>query len=158
MKSAKATLDVLACFACLPGYCLHNVLKYLSIYFFCVLLIVKIMVWQLKNSCTYITCMLNDVSSKVELVKNNNNSMNFFFFFFWNILNPLMPKMPKWSDTFSNSYRELSWISFCQIFKGCVTVLENYILKLVSAIFYQFFILSPNDSPLKTVKNVFYFI
>ena len=65
------------------------------------------MVWQLKNSCTYITCMLNDVSSKVELVKNNNNSMNFFFFFL-NILNPLMPKMPKWSDTFSNSYRELS--------------------------------------------------
>ena len=31
-------------------------------------------------------------------------------------------------------------------------------LKLVSAIFYQFFIFSPNDSPLKTMKNVFYFI
>ena len=31
-------------------------------------------------------------------------------------------------------------------------------LKLVSAIFYQFFIFSPNESPLKTMKNVFYFI
>ena len=34
----------------------------------------------------------------------------------------------------------------------------NIYLKLVSAIFYQFFIFSPNDSPLKTMKNVFYFI
>ena len=31
-------------------------------------------------------------------------------------------------------------------------------LKLVSAIFYQIFIFSPTDSPLKTMKNVFYFI
>ena len=31
-------------------------------------------------------------------------------------------------------------------------------LKLVSAIPYQIFIFSPNDSPLKTKKNVFYFI
>ena len=31
-------------------------------------------------------------------------------------------------------------------------------LKLVSVIFYQIFIFSPNDSPLKTMKNVFYFI
>ena len=31
-------------------------------------------------------------------------------------------------------------------------------LKLVSAIFYQFLIFSPDDSPSKTVKNVFYFI
>ena len=32
------------------------------------------------------------------------------------------------------------------------------LLKLVSAIFYQIFIFSQNDSPLKTMKNVFYFI
>ena len=31
-------------------------------------------------------------------------------------------------------------------------------LKFVSAIFYQIFIFSPNDSPSKTMKNVFYFI
>ena len=31
-------------------------------------------------------------------------------------------------------------------------------LKLVSTIFYQIFIFSPNDSPPKTMKNVFYFI
>ena len=31
-------------------------------------------------------------------------------------------------------------------------------LKLVSANFYQIFIFSPNDSPSKTMKNVFYFI
>ena len=29
-------------------------------------------------------------------------------------------------------------------------------LKLVSAIFCQFFIFSPNDSPSKTMKSVFY--
>ena len=34
----------------------------------------------------------------------------------------------------------------------------RYNLKLVSAIFYQIFIFSPNDSPLKTMKNVFFFI
>ena len=31
-------------------------------------------------------------------------------------------------------------------------------LKLVSAIFYEIFIFSPNDSPSKTMENVFYFI
>ena len=31
-------------------------------------------------------------------------------------------------------------------------------LKLVSAIFYQFFIFSPDESPSKTMKNVFCFI
>ena len=34
----------------------------------------------------------------------------------------------------------------------------NCFLKLVSAIFYQFFIFSPNDSPSKTMESVFYFI
>ena len=34
----------------------------------------------------------------------------------------------------------------------------NILVKLVSAIFYQILIFSPNDSPSKTVKNVFYFI
>ena len=33
-----------------------------------------------------------------------------------------------------------------------------YSLELVSAIFYQIFIFSPKDSPLKTMKNVFYSI
>ena len=31
-------------------------------------------------------------------------------------------------------------------------------LKLVSAIFYQIFIFTPNDSPSKTMKSVFYLI
>ena len=35
---------------------------------------------------------------------------------------------------------------------------ETTFLKLVSAIFYQIFISSRNDSPSKTVKSVFYFI
>ena len=35
---------------------------------------------------------------------------------------------------------------------------QMLLLKLVAAIFYQIFILSPNNSPLKTTKNVFYFI
>ena len=31
-------------------------------------------------------------------------------------------------------------------------------LKLVSAVFYQIFIFSPNDRPSKTMKSVFYFV
>ena len=44
--------------------------------------------------------------------------------------------------------------------KKIVTFFENntYRLKLVSAIFYQIFIFSSNDRPLKTMENVFYFI
>ena len=44
---------------------------------------------------------------------------------------------------------------FKQIFISCAN--KNN-LKLVSAIFYQIFIFSSNDSPSKTMKNVFYFI
>ena len=36
--------------------------------------------------------------------------------------------------------------------------LKQTCLKLVSAIFYQIFIFSPNDSPFKTMENVCYFI
>ena len=35
---------------------------------------------------------------------------------------------------------------------------QTIFLKLVFAIFYQIFIFSPNDSPLETMRNVFYFI
>ena len=47
--------------------------------------------------------------------------------------------------------------------ENCISFLYGYIdfaliLKLVSAIFYQIFIFSTNGSPLKTMKNVFYFI
>ena len=38
------------------------------------------------------------------------------------------------------------------------TLVMIFNLKLVSVIFYQIFIFTPNDSPLKTMKNVFYFI
>ena len=34
----------------------------------------------------------------------------------------------------------------------------DVILELVSAIFYEIFIFSPNDSPSNIMKNVFYFI
>ena len=36
--------------------------------------------------------------------------------------------------------------------------LTYFTLKIVSALSYQIFIFSPNKSPLKTMKNVFYFI
>ena len=45
--------------------------------------------------------MLTDVSLKLEIIKNNNK---FHENAFRNILNPLMPKVPKWLDTFSKSY------------------------------------------------------
>ena len=46
-------------------------------------------------------CMLTDVSLKVEIVKNNNKFQKNVF---RNILNTLMPKIPKWLSTFSKSY------------------------------------------------------
>ena len=45
--------------------------------------------------------------------------------------------------------------SFHKILQPAITYSK---IKLVSAIFYQFFIFSQTDSPLKTMKNVFYFI
>ena len=49
-------------------------------------------------------------------------------------------------------------LQFCMKWKPmkprCLLILD---LKLVSAIFYQIFIFSQNDSHLKTMKNVFYF-
>ena len=44
------------------------------------------------------------------------------------------------------------FISLMQLVNGA------QFLKLVSAIFYKSFIFSLNDSPSKTMKNVFYFI
>ena len=44
--------------------------------------------------------------------------------------------------------------------KGTFVVAKIFVgtLKLMSAIFYHCFIFSPNDSPSKTMKSVFYFI
>ena len=44
--------------------------------------------------------MLIDVNLKVETVKNNNKDGGNFF---RNIFNPLLPKIPKWSDMLSKS-------------------------------------------------------
>ena len=43
--------------------------------------------------------------------------------------------------------------------RSCLVGVFNALtLKLVSAIFYQIFVYLPNDSPLLTMKNAFYFI
>ena len=65
----------------------------------------------------------------------------------FNFLTPWMHNIPKWSDTCLDDMHTVYLRYF----------LNNF-LKLVSAIFYQIFIFSPNHSPLKTMKNVFYFI
>ena len=50
-------------------------------------------------------------------------------------------------------------IAFINLFiSDLINELLFCILKLVSAIFYQILIFAPNDSPSKTMKNVFYFI
>ena len=43
-------------------------------------------------------------------------------------------------------------------YKDKITFVDLNSLKLVSAIFCEIFIFSRNDSPSKTMKNVFYFI
>ena len=49
-------------------------------------------------------------------------------------------------------YRKLHGQIFLRTKARCFLILKRFWLKLVSAIFYQIFIFSPNDSPLKTDK------
>ena len=50
-----------------------------------------------------------------------------------------------------------STVKYSSICQSCWSKLATF-LKLASAIFYQIFIFSQNDSHWKTMKNVFYFI
>ena len=51
------------------------------------------------------------------------------------------------------------WKWYLQLTKRKNTAQKIFFpLKFVSANFYQIFIFSPNDNPLKTIKNVLYFI
>ena len=61
--------------------------------------------------------------------------------------------------SFLFDFRLTVWI-FCVQFDSRSTVFKlfQHSLKVVSAISYQISIFSPNDSPSKTMKNVFYFI
>ena len=51
----------------------------------------------------------------------------------------------------------MAYLEPCQTYK-MVGPFYFKLLKLVYAIFYQIFIFSPNESPLKAMKNVLYFI
>ena len=64
------------------------------------------------------------------------------------------PKVLTWFELFSPILPLLltNYLSVFDHFVGLV------LKKLVSAIFYQIFIFSPNDSPSKTMKSAFYFI
>ena len=72
-----------------------------------------------------------------------------FFYFIW-----IKKTLSCWSLN-SCSY---SISCFTNCFYCFVLAFSDLSLKLVSAIFYQIFIFSPNDNPSKTMKNVFYFI
>ena len=50
-----------------------------------------------------------------------------------------------------------SWLLENSLYGSCVGP-HLILLKLGSAIFYEIFIFSPNDSPSKTIEIVFYFI
>ena len=49
-------------------------------------------------------------------------------------------------------------VPFVQFKKREKHLWRSVTLKLVSATFYQIFLFFPNDSPTKTLENVFYFI
>ena len=68
------------------------------------------------------------------------------------ILNPTPPPPPQKNVTF------LPGISLITYLILQTQPKQGFALKLVSAIFYEIFIFSPNYSPSKTIKNVFYFI
>ena len=59
------------------------------------------------------------------------------------------------SNIFTLACNRNQYTSYCNIE---TTVCSISFLKLVSAIFYEIFIFSPNDSPSKAIKNVFYSI
>ena len=76
---------------------------------------------------------------------------------FWTIIRVIDAKVVYWKSVFSIWYFIKFWEkSTSQSAKMGFILLHR--LKLVSAIFYQISIFSPNDSPWKTMKNVFYFI
>ena len=62
--------------------------------------------------------MLIDLNLKIEIVKNNNKDYDNYF---KNTLHLLMYKITKYSDTFSKSYSEWSWILLQ------ITNLENFL-------------------------------
>ena len=55
-------------------------------------------------------------------------------------------------------WTEKLFFSIYDIMNHKIAIRNYYPLKLVSAIFYQIFIFSPNDSPSKSMKNIFYLI
>ena len=63
---------------------------------------------------------------------------------FLNTFNKFSKAVVKYTFIFTALFR------ICSYMEGC--------LKVVSTIFYQICIFSANDSPLKTMENVFYFI
>ena len=69
---------------------------------------------------------------------------------FW-MFGPNFPKKHIYGQNRKIEYRH--WISLIQISLG-----TKFQLKAGFRYFYQICIFSPNDSPLKTMKNVFYFI
>ena len=82
-------------------------------------------------------------------------------YYFW-----VLPQSTNWPTTIQNNLTEwckspctvkqISSHFYCHAIMKFVSIVN--LLKLVSAIFYQIFIFTANDSPSKTMKNIFYFI
>ena len=104
--------------------------------------------------------MLNALFNKVaglqdkfyfSLAKTLKNFINF-------LINYVLLRNVKCKVMVTEAYLEPSQTSIMELFSLRLSHILKTYLKLVSAIFYQIFIFSPNDSPSKTEKNIFYFI
>ena len=69
-----------------------------------------------------------------------------------------MIETPPFSTMLCFKGTEATCVKIATEMKKCYRLKEMSNLKLVSAIFYEIFIFSPNDRSLKTLKHVFYFI
>ena len=109
---------------------------------------------------------INTYSISLCLVQHSLLSLAFICFLTWFISFHVLCKLyykKKCSEDIQQTYRR-TLVPKCDFNK----VASNFIaitlwhvatlLNLVSAIFYQIYIFSPNDSPSQTMKNVFYFI
>ena len=95
---------------------------------------------HLKNLCKKIANKLNALTRIAPYLNHNQIRLIYNSFF-----------------TRQLSDCPLIWTFCSRRSNHLINKLQERALKLVSAIFYQFFIISPNDNPLKTMKNVFLF-
>ena len=122
------------------------------------------------QKCLLCTTLVFDQISFCQCVefKRNKHKCNLHYVPIFMMISQIL-KFVHFTKAQRSRYLENKTLFFLQIKKfinytSVATLLQKTVLqqrlplKLVSTNFYQIFIFSPNDSPSKTMKSVFYFI